>query len=265
MKYANISVVIPCYNSSKTILRALNSVINQTLLPSEIIVVDDCSNDDTLELLNNFKKKNLEFSIVILVLGKNVGAASARNRAWDIAKYDYVAFLDSDDSWNYRKLEIQHTFMIANPHIILSGHDCEILDSHSIIKNDDFKDKKFYNISKYKLLTSNCFATRSVMLKKDIEFRFPENQRFSEDYYLWLDILLSGNICYKSNLKLAYSYKAPYGESGLSSKLFDMQKWELNNFKIMYNKKYIKFFEYMFFSVLSLFKYLRRIINNKFY
>ena len=97
--YADISVIIPCYNSYKTIERALNSVVNQSLLPREIILVDDCSNDKTLELLNNFKKNNLEYNIIILSLEKNVGAASARNRAWDIAKSYVIAFLDIEDSW----------------------------------------------------------------------------------------------------------------------------------------------------------------------
>ena len=177
--YADISVIIPCYNSYKTIERALNSVVNQSLLPREIILVDDCSTDKTLELLNNFKKNNLEYNIIILPLEKNVGAASARNRAWDIAKSYFIAFLDSDDSWNYRKLEIQYTFMMANPHIILTGHDCEILDNNSIIKNDDFEDKNFYNITKYKLLFSNKYSTRTIMLKRDIKFKFPENQRYA--------------------------------------------------------------------------------------
>ena len=261
--YADISVIIPCYNSSKTIERAIESVINQTLLPKEIIVVDDCSNDNTLELLNNFKKKNLKFNIVILSLEKNVGAASARNRAWDIAKYDFIAFLDSDDSWHNKKLEIQYNFMINNPQIVLTGHNCEILGNNFAIKNDNLKDKNFYKISKFKLLTSNCFATRSVMLKKNIPFRFPENQRYAEDYYLWIDILLSGNICYKSDLKLAYLYKASYGESGLSSKLWDMEKGELNNFKVMYKKKYINLFEFLVVYVFSFLKYLRRVLKVK--
>ena len=261
--YADISVIIPCYNSYKTIERALNSVVNQSLLPREIILVDDCSTYKTLELLNNFKKNNLEYNIIILSLEKNVGAASARNRAWDIAKSYFIAFLDSDDSWNYRKLEIQYTFMMANPHIIITGHDCEILDNNSIIKNDDFEDKNFYNITKYKLLFSNKYSTPTIMLKRDIKFRFPENQRYAEDYYLWLEILLSGGICYKSDLKLAYLYKASYGESGLSSNLWDMEKGELNNFKVMYKKKYINLFEFLVVYVFSLLKYLRRVVKVK--
>ena len=66
--YADISVIIPCYNSYKTIERALNSVVNQSLLPREIILVDDCSTNKTLELLNNFKKNNLKYNIIILSL-----------------------------------------------------------------------------------------------------------------------------------------------------------------------------------------------------
>ena len=102
------------------------------------------------------------------------------------------------------------------------------------------------------------------MLKRDIKFRFPENQRYAEDYYLWLEILLSGGICYKSDLKLAYLYKASYGESGLSSKLWDMEKGELNNFKVMYKKKYINLFEFLVVYVFSFLKYLRRVVKVKF-
>ncbi len=68
--YADISVIIPFYNSYKTIERALNSIVNQSLLPREIILVDDCSTYKTLELLNNFKKNNLEYNIIILSLDK---------------------------------------------------------------------------------------------------------------------------------------------------------------------------------------------------
>lgn len=261
--YAYISVIIPCYNSSKTIERAIESVINQTLLPKEIIVVDDCSNDNTLELLNNFKKKNLKFNIVILSLEKNVGAASARNRAWNIAKYEYIAFLDSDDGWHPQKLEIQYNFMVKNPQIVLTGHNCKILSEKSIIPNEILEKIYFYNITKYSLLFSNKYSTPTIMLKRDIKFRFPENQRYAEDYYLWLEILLSGGICYKSDLKLAYLYKASYGESGLSSKLWDMEKWELNNFKVMYNKNHINLFEFLVVYVFSFLKYLRRVLKVK--
>ncbi len=70
--YADISVIIPCYNLYKIIEMALNSVINQSLFPREIILVDDCSTDKTLELLNNFKKNNLEYNIIILSLDKKI-------------------------------------------------------------------------------------------------------------------------------------------------------------------------------------------------
>ena len=93
--------------------------------------------------------------------------------------------------------------MIKNSQVFLTGHNCEILDEESIIPNELLEKIYFYNITKYKLLFSNKYSTPTIMLKRDIKFRFPENQRYAEDYYLWLEILLSGGVCYKSDLKLS--------------------------------------------------------------
>ena len=106
----DVSVIIPCYNSSKTIECAVKSVICQTQLPKEIILIDDYSTDDgkTTEILYKIKEKyESKIDIIVLESDENRGAASARNKGMKIAKGVYIAFLDSDDVWDKYKLEKQ--------------------------------------------------------------------------------------------------------------------------------------------------------------
>ena len=89
-----ISVVIPLYNKKETVLRALNSVINQTVLPEEIIVVNDGSTDSSAQIVDQ-----LNHSLIRLVSQSNQGVSAARNLGIAVAKHDWIAFLDADDEW----------------------------------------------------------------------------------------------------------------------------------------------------------------------
>lgn len=99
----NISVVIPAYNRAKTIRYCLDSVLAQTVSPLEVIVVDDCSTDETVEIVKSYNDTRVR----CVVLDKNSGAQAARNRGIKEAKGDWVAFQDSDDEWRPNKLEKQ--------------------------------------------------------------------------------------------------------------------------------------------------------------
>lgn len=101
----NISVVIPAYNRASTITYCLNSVCNQTVPPFEVIVVDDCSTDTTVEVINNYSR--LHPSVRCVVLERNSGAQAARNRGIMEAAGEWIAFQDSDDEWTPDKLEKQ--------------------------------------------------------------------------------------------------------------------------------------------------------------
>lgn len=99
----SISAVIPAYNRAKTIRYCLDSVLAQTVSPLEIIVVDDCSKDDTVKIVNSYNDPRVR----CVVLDKNSGAQAARNRGIREAKGDWIAFQDSDDEWLPEKLEKQ--------------------------------------------------------------------------------------------------------------------------------------------------------------
>ena len=103
---AKVSVIIPCYNCALTLQRAFNSVLSQTVQPAEILLIDDKSTDNTLEII---KQSIVAFplKIKIIELTVNQGAANARNAGWEVATQPYIAFLDSDDTWHPKKIEIQ--------------------------------------------------------------------------------------------------------------------------------------------------------------
>lgn len=109
----NISVVIPTYNREKTIKDTLQSVLKQTVMPMEIIVVDDCSTDSTVKIVKSIRKENR--LVRLICLKENQGAQAARNCGIKVAKGDWIAFLDSDDDWLENKLEIQQEAVEKNP------------------------------------------------------------------------------------------------------------------------------------------------------
>ena len=102
-----ISVIIPTYNREKSIERAARSVLNQTYHDIELIIVDDCSTDDTENVVKSFD----DFRVRYIRHEKNQGACVARNTGIDAAKGEYIAFQDSDDSWRPEKLEKQLALM----------------------------------------------------------------------------------------------------------------------------------------------------------
>ncbi|QAY68577.1 glycosyltransferase family 2 protein [Paenibacillus protaetiae] len=107
-----VSIIMPTYNCSKYIRDTIQSVLNQTYSNWELIIVDDCSTDDTSIIVKDYQKNDSR--ILYHKMQKNSGAAVARNKAIDLAKGSYIAFLDSDDLWFPDKLDKQIYFMKSN-------------------------------------------------------------------------------------------------------------------------------------------------------
>src|SRR5690606_11478324 len=113
-----------------TVVRAVASVDAQTLLPAEVILVDDSSGDGTLNVLYSLQEKYTPGWIKVLALPENVGAGEARNAGWEMATQDYIAFLDADDSWHPQKIEIQYEWMRSHIDVSFTGHVCEHFMRH---------------------------------------------------------------------------------------------------------------------------------------
>ena len=109
MKEGLVSIIMPTYNCAKFIGETIDSIQAQTYSSWELIIVDDCSEDNTKEIVENYM--NLDKRIKYNCLEKNSGAAIARTTAMNLADGEYMAFCDSDDIWINNKLEKQLMFM----------------------------------------------------------------------------------------------------------------------------------------------------------
>lgn len=122
-----VGVVIPTFNSAATIERALESVVGQTRLPAEVIVIDNGSEDDTVARVRTFASRHQSLAWTIEASPTNVGPGAARNRGWNLANSDLIAFLDSDDSWHPEKLRLQSETVSLFPESVLFGHQYLVL------------------------------------------------------------------------------------------------------------------------------------------
>ncbi|WP_026731766.1 glycosyltransferase family 2 protein [Fischerella sp. PCC 9605] len=257
---ASVSVIIPCYRSSGTVRRAVDSVAKQTLRPAEVILVDDGSGDDTLRVLQQLQDDYGKDWIKVIALEKNCGVSVARNVAWDIASHDYIAFLDSDDAWHPEKIARQYAWMVKHPEIMLSGHHSLVNKPDVRLNHETISENIEANfISKNKLLFSNVFCTSSVMMKRSIKERFCPSLKYCQDYLLWLEIVLNGNQSAVLNFRATYSFKSPFGESGLTKNLLNLKADISDIYRRLWKSGYINLFEWSILSIWSLAKHYRRV------
>lgn len=179
-----ISLIIPTYNRCSLLRRALYSVLEQTRLPDKIIVIDDGSTDNTAEMLIN------EFSQVSTLIQTNKGVSAARNLGIQQAKGDWIAFLDSDDSWVAEKLTTQIRALQQAPELKVC-HAEEIWIRNGVRVNAMHKHKKNGGWIFKQRLPLCAMSPSSMMIHRTIfddVGLFDENLPACEDYDLWLRI-----------------------------------------------------------------------------
>lgn len=190
-----ISIITPTYNCGRFIAETIESVLAQTYTNWEMIIVDDCSTDNTKEIVRSYIKQDSRINY--FCLEKNSGAAVARTKAMEIAKGDYMAFLDSDDLWLPTKLEIQINIMKKN-HWNFTCTDYEQIDEKSKSLNKIIKCK---SIVDYNRLLLDCpVGNSSVMyyVNEMGKFKVP-NIRKRNDDALWLQMLKMEEFIYGIN------------------------------------------------------------------
>ena len=261
----SVSVVIPFYRNFEELKRALYSVLSQTAWPIEVLVIDDGSGGNSISYMDGIAEQFHQLNIRVFHFHNNEGASSARNFGWNHAEAKYIAFLDADDAWETRKLQIQYEFMVNNPDIDLTGHRHKI-----IINSDDFSNTsiqfpiKATQISLTRLLLVNQFVTPSIMMKSNYPARFKVKQRYMEDYDLWLTMALQGAKMVRLEIELTALFKEPFGESGLSSHLIQMEKGELLTYWSLCKKKPALILILPLLLAYSLIKFVRRLFVTYF-
>jgi glycosyltransferase involved in cell wall biosynthesis len=201
----NISVIIPSYNSSKTLLRCLESVLDQTFPVFEIIVCDDGSDDDSYQIIQKFHYVNIKW----IDCGRNGGPAIPRNIGILNSKGDWIAFLDSDDYWRKDKIEKQVKLINENNFNAICSNAI-VINNYITTNNLYFKDKTSCNFTFYELIYENQIITSTVLINKETLIRanyFPQTKKLivGEDYSLWLLITNYCNWFYDSTPLIYYS------------------------------------------------------------
>ncbi|HQD92872.1 MAG TPA: glycosyltransferase family 2 protein [Bacilli bacterium] len=193
-----VSVITPAYNSEEYIGETIKSVLSQTHENWEMIIVDDCSKDNTEVVVKKFDDPRIKY----FRLEENSGAAVARNIALEKAKGKYIAFLDSDDLWKPEKIEKQLRFMMNNK-IGFSFTAYEMLTKN---KKKLVKVPAKLNYSQF--MKNTIIGTSTVMLNIDIvgEVRLV-NVKKDHDSMTWARILRNGSLAYGLNESLSYYRK----------------------------------------------------------
>ena len=177
-----VSIIMPSWNTERFIAETIQSVLDQTYTNWELIIVDDCSSDNTDEVVASFKDERIKY----LHNEKNSGAALTRNKALREAKGEWIAFLDSDDLWMPEKLEHQIDFMNKNGYS-LSFTEYEKIDEESKPLNiyvsgpNKVNKRKMYNYDYIGQLTMMYNAKVFGLIQiKDI--------KKNNDYAMWLQV-----------------------------------------------------------------------------
>lgn len=213
MKQELVSIIMPTYNCGKFIEETIQYVLAQTYQNWELLIVDDCSTDNTKEIVNKYIAKDNR--IKYEVLENNSGAAIARNVALKKAKGKYIAFLDSDDLWNKDKLEKQVKFMQENNYYFTYTNYRTINEESESLNRVVTGPKKVTKAGMYNYCWPGCLT---VMYNREkVGLVQIENLKKNNDYAMWLKVIQKAN-CYLLNEVLA-SYRIRTGSISNQSKI----------------------------------------------
>ena len=220
-KEFKVSVVIPTYNRVPYLGRAITSVLKQSYPINEIIVIDNGSTDQTL----SFIKKN--FTRIRVITEKKRGVSFARNLGIKNCKYNWIAFLDSDDEWITDKIEKQFVLLKESNFKYQFIHTNEIW-----IKNGILKNQKKKHLKKGGYIFEDCLdickiSPSSVLIKKELFDRcglFDNRFKVCEDYELWLRIA--------SKIKIGYLDKPLIKKYGGHAGQLSHKHWGIDRYRI---------------------------------
>ena len=211
-----VSVIVPYYNSSSTIVETLNSIIGQHDITLEVLVIDDGSSVHERKMLQIISKDYP--TVKFIYLDENKGVANARNIGIDRSKYDIIAFCDSDDLWLPEKLKLQLDNVSQD---FFSCTECVYVDETGAILGSSPVYEGEINLQR--ILKTNDIICSSVVLSKSVlgKSRFPMLEK-RQDHALWIELIAKGQNVTKINIPLL---KYRVQKSSLSGNKYSAMGW----------------------------------------
>lgn len=235
-----VSIISPAYNAAKSVKATIDSVIAQTHEDWEMLIADDCSSDNTIEIVEAHCQ--LDSRIKLFTNPENLGPAGTRNRLLQEASGRLIAFLDTDDRWLPQKLEKQLAALEeTDASICCTGYSREFPDKHIELippPRIDYKD----------LLKSNHIPMLTALVDRERTGDFLFDVKGHEDYQLWLNVTRSGHWAVTVQEVLAV-YKAGIGTGSVSGHKLKAARWHwdiMSKEPIAFPRKLINFGHYMF-------------------
>jgi glycosyltransferase involved in cell wall biosynthesis len=231
-----VSIIMPAYNTEKYVERSIQSVVDQIYTNWELLVIDDCSTDNTKNIIKAFLKTDTRIKPIFNNFN-NGTPAKAKNKALPLVKGDYVAFLDSDDMWLRDKLMKQISFMDNNPQYGLTYTGGYLIDESSRKINTFLPKYKCGNVL-HKMLRRYEINNQSVIIREEalqaIGGLFNEDIVIGEDYNLFMNILAKYEVC---NIKECLVKYRIHSDSISKNKSIDLSDGTLKTLKEL-NAKY---------------------------
>lgn len=244
-----VSIITPLYNSEKFISETIESVLSQTYENWEMIIVNDCSKDNGVKIVEEYSKKDKR--IKLFNNEKNMGVSFTRNRAIDLSQGIYIAFLDSDDLWHKEKLEKQIKMMEEKNISLSYTAYTKINEDGSLRGKIEVPEKVNYK----GLLKGNIMGCLTVVVRKDILKDSKFKQTKQEDYILWLELLKKVEFAYGIQESLAF-YRVL--NNSRSSNKVDLVKF---NWKIYREVERLNLIESIYYFVIYLTRGIRRYLK----
>lgn len=244
-----VSVVMPTYNAAQFIRSSIESVMAQNV-PLELIIIDDCSLDGTVDIVNEYISSYGNEIIRYYRNEKNMGVAFSRNRGVSLSLGEYIAFLDSDDRWTSGKLHRQLELLKSNNMVLCSTA------RRIMTPNGQITDKVIpvlEHITYKQLLRQNLINCSSVLVRKDAIIKYPmEHEDSHEDYITWLGLLKEyKEACAINEPMLIYRLS----NSGKSGKKLNSAKMTFKVYRYMGFGIFKSIYYFIFYAINGIIKY----------
>lgn len=257
MSEANLrfAIIIPVYNGEVFIAKALESCLRQTVLPCEIIVVDDASTDETAAIVKSFNSPLIKY----VQNEKNSGPSLSRNRGMRMASADWFLFLDADDVFHPKKIEIIGHCINKNESICAIGHSFAVMGPGNEVA--DLSIDALPEITRFspgEVLRRNPVVTPALAVKAANHIFFNEEMSYAEDHDFILRTAEQFGLSYL-DLPLCSLRRMPLTAGGLSSNKWKMRKGEMRMY-IDYCKRNKWYPAIPFLLLFSIVKHVRQVI-----